>query len=162
MADEIVIRVLRPEELERVKAINREVFQPVCIDGLIEEQYGQLSEKGWDHWKNRQMDSDLAQDPEGFFVAEVGGEIAGYVTAIANPEAKVGWIHNLAVARAYQGRGISRRLLEHALDYFRRRRLRGARIDSLTTNALGLAFYPRLGFRELVRQVHYFMPLDQT
>ena len=35
-----------------------------------------------------------------------------------------------------------------------------AKIETLAQNERGQALYPRCGFREVARQIHYVMPLD--
>jgi hypothetical protein len=35
-----------------------------------------------------------------------------------------------------------------------------AKIETLEQNARGQALYPRFGFREVARQIHYVMSLD--
>ena len=35
-----------------------------------------------------------------------------------------------------------------------------AKIETLATNDVGKHLYPKLGFREVARQVHYVMPLE--
>jgi ribosomal protein S18 acetylase RimI-like enzyme len=93
-------------------------------------------------------------------VAEVEGEVVGYVTTSIVPEHRVGRIPDLAVAARVRGQGIGRRLLEHALASFRAQGLRVARIETLEHNRAGRHLYPSLGFVEVARQVHFAMPLD--
>ena len=60
------------------------------------------------------------------------------------------------------GRGIGRRLIEHALQHFRGAGLTHARIETLEQNPVGQKLYPSLGFREIARQIHYGMRLDEN
>jgi ribosomal protein S18 acetylase RimI-like enzyme len=76
-----------------------------------------------------------------------------------DPESRIGWIHNLAVAEQVRGLGLGRRLIEHALSKFRIAGMTVAKIETLEQNAIGRHLYPSLGFIEIARQVHYALPL---
>jgi ribosomal protein S18 acetylase RimI-like enzyme len=58
-----------------------------------------------------------------------------------------------------QGKGLGRRLLEHALEYLRQQGMECARIETLEQNPIGSHLYPGLGFEEVARQIHYAMRL---
>ncbi|HXG23617.1 MAG TPA: GNAT family N-acetyltransferase, partial [Chthonomonadales bacterium] len=104
---------------------------------------------------------DCRVQPNGVFVVEdEEGTVVGYVTTRLHPASGIGWIPNLAVDPAHQGRGIGRALLEHALDFFRDRGMVVAKIETLEQNPIGQTLYPSLGFVEVARQIHYAMRLD--
>ena len=54
-----------------------------------------------------------------------------------------------------RGKGLGRRLIEHALDYFRREGLVYAVIETMAQNAIGEHLYPACGFQEVARQIHF-------
>lgn len=59
---------------------------------------------------------------DGFFVAKVGDEIAGFIVCDSDWYSKyegrvVGAIHEFVVDRKYQGHGIGKRLMEKCLEY---------------------------------------------
>ena len=62
--------------------------------------------------------------------------------------------------RAIGGAGVASRLIEHALDYLRSCGMRVAKIETLVQNAQGQTLYPRFGFQEVARQIHYVRRLD--
>ena len=64
-------------------------------------------------------------------------------------------IPNLAVAAEFRGQGLGRRLIEHALDYFRREGLAYAVIETMAQNEAGQGLYPSCGFVEVARQIHF-------
>ncbi|MFP6659554.1 MAG: GNAT family N-acetyltransferase, partial [Pirellulales bacterium] len=66
-----------------------------------------------------------------------------------------GRIANLAGAGELRGQGIGRRLIEHALEYFRGEGLAYAVIETMAENAIGQYLYPAYGFVAVGRQVHY-------
>ncbi len=87
--------------------------------------------------------------------------MVGYVTTRLSPTSGIGWIPNLAVDPAHQGKGLGRALLEHALEFFRARGMEIARIETLEQNPIGQSLYPSLGFAEVARQIHYAMRLNR-
>jgi ribosomal protein S18 acetylase RimI-like enzyme len=161
MADEIRIRPLRPEDVARVRAITLEGFAAVSIDAAIERRWPGLLPTGWGERKWQMMQAEICDHPEWCFVAEIGGDLVGYVTTALSQEHGVGRIPDLAVDARYRGRGIGRRLLEHALAFFRGQGLKVARIETLAHNDAGRHLYPSVGFEEVARQVHFAMRLDQ-
>jgi ribosomal protein S18 acetylase RimI-like enzyme len=153
------IRPYREGELPRLVEITQEAFQGVSIDQNIEQLIGSADGK-WRQRKGKAIEYDVARFPEGVFVAESGGEIVGYITTWIDRDCQSGFIPNLGVASGFRGQGLGRKLIEHALVFFRQRDLTFARIETLDQNEIGQHLYPSIGFREVARQVHYAMRLD--
>lgn len=157
-----MIRPFRPEDREALHAITAEVFGPSAIDYHIEERFGPVNGHDWVWRKTRNIDEDIRSNPGGIFVFE-GTEprprVLGYITIVIDREAGIGRIPNLAVTAASQGRGIGRRLIEHALQYMRGQGLEMAKIETLVGNAVGEKLYPSIGFKEVSRQIHFVMKL---
>jgi ribosomal protein S18 acetylase RimI-like enzyme len=82
-------------------------------------------------------------------VIEVGGILCGYM--VAWPEADAYFIENVGVDPQYQGRGLGRRLIEHAVAEARRCGL--AALSLYTNEAMteNLAMYAHIGFAETHR-----------
>ena len=159
---ELVFRNYRPEDLPTIKAITVDAFEEVSIDRKIESAFGAINGRDWRWRKSRHIDLDVERDADGVFVAEVDGQVVGYVTTWLDREADVGYIPNLSVSGENRGRGIGRKLIQHALDYFRSEGIGHARIETLDQNPIGEHLYPSFGFREVARQIHLFMPLDNN
>ena len=153
------IRLYRPADLEALRALTVDAFQSVSIDQNIEKQFGPINGRDWRWRKARHIDADVEANAVGVFVAEEDGAVIGYVTTRVDHEAGIGQIPNLAVAAGLRGQGLGRRLIEHALEYFRTLGLTHARIETLDQNPIGQHLYPACGFREVARQVHYVMAL---
>lgn len=83
----------------------------------------------------------LALQPKGCFVANWEGRMAG--TACVTNFGPVAWISMLLVDTSYRGRGIGTRLMEHALAWLDREKIRTVRLDA---TPLGRPVYARLGF----------------
>jgi ribosomal protein S18 acetylase RimI-like enzyme len=160
MSDQVTIRPYGPADAARVKAITVEGFEPVSIEAAIDRTWPGLLPVPWGERKWRAMQPEVGEHPERCFVAELAGEVVGYITTTVVPEHRVGRIPDLAVDARARGRGVGRRLIEHALAYFRAQGLRLARIETLAHNDVGRHLYPSAGFIEVARQVHYVMPLE--
>ena len=85
-----------------------------------------------------------------FTLVELGGALVGLIETEDFPDHL--YIVNVAVAEAFQGRGLGRRLVAHAEEKARAKGLREAR---LLTNALyleNIRLYERLGFEIYARE----------
>ena len=158
--DQVTIRLYTPTDLPRLQSLTTEAFEPVSIDRNIETEFGVLNGRDWKWRKERAIADDCRRDPKGVFIAELEGAIVGYITTWIDRDGGMGMIPNLAVDREVRGRGIGRQLIEHALQHFRAEGLANARIETLEQNPVGQKLYPSLGFREVARQIHYGMRLD--
>jgi ribosomal protein S18 acetylase RimI-like enzyme len=158
----VIVREMRPDDLDRVRAITLEGFGGVSVEAAIDRQWPGKLPTVWGERKWRAMQAEVRDHPECCFVAEVDGEVAGYITTIVFAADKVGRIPDLAVDARFQGRGIGRQLLERAIEFFRGRGLMVARIETLANNEVGNHLYPSVGFEEVARQVHFAMRLDGT
>ena len=156
----MTIRPYREMDRERLQEITALCFEGVSIDRNLESKFGVVNGHDWRWRKGRDIDEDVAANPEGVLVAEAeDATVIGYVTVRLSPQTGIGRIANLAVDPARQKRGIGRQLIEAALDCMRQHGMQVAKIETLEQNAVGQRFYPRLGFVEIARQIHYAMPL---
>ncbi len=155
----MIIRRIRPEELDRLIEITVAAFDGVSIDQRIDQTFGPIARKDWRWRKERAVIQDWERAPEGIFVAEWQGEVVGGITTWHDPETAIGYIPNLAIDAAYRGQGIGRQLLEFALEHFRTLGLKVARIETLSHNETGNHLYRSLGFQEVARQIHFAVPL---
>jgi len=87
------------------------------------------------------------QRGEAFLVAEVDGEIRGYVDLLINPWQQIGQVFNLAVHREYRQRGIGASLMRHASEWARKQGAVTVMAEATTKNYPALCFYQRLGFQ---------------
>lgn len=157
------LRIYRPDDLPRLQEITAETFGAVSIDNNMERLLGTFGTGDWKTRKVAAIAEDCRLQPDGVFVVEDGeGAVVGYVTTRLNPTSGIGWIPNLAVDPAHQGRGLGRGLLERAIAFFRERGMEVAKIETLEQNPIGQSLYPSLGFVEVARQIHYAMRLTET
>lgn len=157
--DGIIMRTYQSGDLAVLRQITVDSFSGVALDQLLEEKFGKWSERSWKERKADHIDDDVASNPAGVFIAEKEGVILGYITTRVDRPNSKGRIPNLAVVADARGLGLGRRLIMHALDYFRREGLALAQIETMASNAVGQHLYPSCGFEEVGRQVHYAMRL---
>jgi ribosomal protein S18 acetylase RimI-like enzyme len=155
----ITFRTARTDDLETLKRLTLEAFDGIALDQMVERKLGPVGPHDWRWRKARQIDEDLAANPDGVFVAEENGVIIGYITTRLDREAAKGRIPNLAVDAAARGKGLGRRLIEHALGYLRREGMAFVMIETMAYNEVGNHLYPSCGFVEVARQVHFAMKL---
>ena len=156
---EVVVRPFREEERQVLKDLTVASFTKVSIDKNIEERFGRLGDTDWKERKAAHIDDDIAANTEGVLVAEYRGEVIGYITVTLNRKAKLGRIPNMAVDENYRGMGIGGKLLRAAEEYMHAEGMTHAKIETLDQNAVGQHLYPKMGFVEVARQVHYVKEL---
>jgi ribosomal protein S18 acetylase RimI-like enzyme len=154
-----LIRTYKPEDIEDLRRITVICFEGVSIDHNIEKKFGQFAETDWRARKAKHVDADVAANPEGVFVYEENGKVMGYISTRIDRESKIGQIPNLSVLPECRGKGAGKALMKAAFDYFEAQGMKVAKIETLDQNAIGQSFYPRSGFTEVARQIHYAMPL---
>ncbi len=156
-----MIRPFRPTDRDALIEITARAFEGVSIDQNIEARYGVVHGVRWQERKARHIENDLAVNPAGIFVFEDAGRIAGFISCRFDRQTLIGSIPNLAVHPGHQGKGIGKQLIAAGLAYLRSLGMKFVRIETLEQNRRCVALYPRLGFREVARQIHYIMPLDK-
>ncbi len=154
------IRLFTQDDIAELKRITIEGFDGTAIDQRVENTFGILAGHDWRWRKSRHVDEDIAANPSGVFVAEDQGRVLGYISTRLDLEAGKGRIPNLAVDRSARQQGIGRRLIEHALEYFRCKGMSFVMIETMDNNAVGQHLYPACGFIETCRQIHFAMKLD--
>jgi ribosomal protein S18 acetylase RimI-like enzyme len=153
------IRPYEPQDLEALKRLTIEGFEGIAIDQNIEKSLGILGGRDWRWRKTRQVEEDVAVNPAGVFVAEEETKVVGYISTRLDRDAAKGRIPNLAVDGTARGRGLGRRLIEHAVAYLRGEGMAFVMIETMVNNPVGQHLYPSCGFVEAGRQIHYAMKL---
>jgi len=156
-----MIRPFRPDDRDALLEITARAFDGVSIDQNIESIYGPINGMGWQERKISHVEDDIAANPGGIVVFEANGQPVGFASCRVNHRTRIGSIPNLAVHPHHQGKGIGKALLQAALAYLEAQGMEFARIETLEQNRRCMRFYPRAGFREVARQVHYIRPLGQ-
>ncbi len=157
------IRPFRESDRARLHEITAGSFQQASIHGILEERYGPLRGTSWADRKAVEINADIDTEPEGVLVAEDdAGTVVGYITTTTDETSGVGRIPNLAVAPDTQGQGIGKLLINAALDRFDELGMDLIKIETLETNEVGRALYPRFGFEDFIHQVHFIMRAEDA
>lgn len=82
--------------------------------------------------------------PELFFVAELGDEVAG--TAMAGFDGHRGWVYFLAVAPTHRRKGIGRALMQHAENALAELGCTKTNLQVRPGNDRALSFYQQIGY----------------
>ncbi len=86
----------------------------------------------------------LARNPGMSFVATDGSALIGAV--LSGTDGRRGYLHHLAVAPAFRGRGIGRDLVNHCLRALLRAGLPKCHLFMFRANPSGRAFWERIGW----------------
>ena len=93
--------------------------------------------------------------PDGSFVAEDEGKIAGFV--IGKIAGRQGILKLIAVNPAYRGKGVGKSLMDHILKYFKESGVKEAMARSRFHNETGCYFLKSFGF-EIVKTIkNYYL-----
>ncbi len=110
-------------------------------------------EQGLEVWDKYYGGNENALQDRMVFVENEAGEKVATATAYHDithrDTSGDGWLHWVAVSRAYQGRGLSKPLISHVLNIMRRLGYTHAKIPTQTTTWLACRIYLDLGFRPL-------------
>ena len=88
----------------------------------------------------------LRRNPTTCFVAEEAGRIVGVI--IAGHDGRRGFIYHTAVRPECRKQGIATQLVEHAMAALEQEGIHKAALVVFERNALGNAFWERIGFEE--------------
>ena len=124
--------------IQEVLEIERELFQP-------------------ESWTARHFWSELGQvDTRHYVVAVAGDEVVGYAGLCDYPDEA--FVQTMAVAPAYQGKGVGTALLEDLLAEARRRKQAKVLLEVRADNAPARALYDRRGYAVLTVRRSYYQP----
>jgi ribosomal protein S18 acetylase RimI-like enzyme len=134
----VKIRNLRPEDIGTICEFKRQSmklsFPGTNFDGEVFSKKMLLRSK---------IEPDFVQ------VAEVSGEIAGYIAFKATKWQSMnrGRIANVFVAEKFRRMGIGRQLIRHAEKRLKKEKVKIIRLDVTMTNEGAVIFYRKMGYR---------------
>jgi ribosomal protein S18 acetylase RimI-like enzyme len=156
---EVLIRPYVKSDFDVLQRLLVEAFEGVSIDHAIEMQLGLIHGFDWKSRKGRDLAVDIDRDVDGLLIAAIGGQPVGFISTWQDTEAGIGHIPNLAVASEHRGKGIGRKLIDAAIERFRRAGLVAAKIETLQQNTRAKGLYTSEGFVEVARQLHFVRDL---
>ncbi len=110
-------------------------FHTVRLPRQMRAEYPRNVEQLVEHWHQQ----------AGFLVAEVDGEVRGYVDVLPQPWQQLGWVANLAVEPAYRRHGLATALVRQAGRWAREQGLPRLLVEATTKHYPALAFFKKLG-----------------
>ena len=117
----LLIRPYEDKDLDQIVELTVPAFEPI-FTSFANVLGPQIYPIIYPDWKQLQIDlvRKCCQDPEKpVIVADVDGEIAGYLVYVLHEENKEGEIYLLAVDPKFQNAGIGTKLNKHALALFK-------------------------------------------
>ena len=137
-------------------------FWPVDGTSAWDRAMGFVPGQDWASKKRRSLARFVEAYPERCQVAEAGNRLAGFVMWSGSRANMVGEVENLAVHPDFQGQGIARTLMEHAIAALRSEGMRSIKVfTGLDVNhEAARRLYEGLGFRDVWQTVTYGMALD--
>lgn len=106
------------------------------------------STEGWVSENLALFEDFYNHDPQGCFIARKAGEPVGI--CIATAYSRSGFVGELIVRAGVRQRGIGAALLNHAVEYLRRRGARSIYLDGVIA---AISFYEHRGFRKICRSL---------
>jgi ribosomal protein S18 acetylase RimI-like enzyme len=114
--DELVIREVKPEDIEAACDIAVAAWEPIFVSfrRMMGDELFALACRDWQQRKAQQV-REACQGVQGAMaaVAELDGRVVGFVTFYAHDASRIGEISNNAVHPRFQGRGIAPTMYEH-------------------------------------------------
>ena len=159
--EQMIIRTYRDSDREALKEITVTCFDGnSSIDHNMESLFGPIDGRDWEWRKRLHMDNDIAANAAGIFVAEIEGTTIGYINTRVDHETRIGSVPHMAVLPAHRKKGLGRMLLDAAVAFLKDQGMKHIHISTLETNAPSQQLYPSYGFKEVSRQIHYMMPIE--
>jgi ribosomal protein S18 acetylase RimI-like enzyme len=149
----VVIRVGTAEDLPSIQGAWLAMYQHMTSNGMLLD----VSGEGFQQWA-----SSIAPILGRFacmFIAEEAGEIVGFIVArirLLPPHFggfQVGSITEIFTDNAHRRRGIGRRLLDSATQWFTHRDIKRIELLVLSNNSAARKFYADLGWQEELVQM---------
>ena len=157
-----MIRRYKEADREALKRIAVSCFDGISMDHCIQKLCGPIAGKDWTWRKMLQVEGDIDKYPAGVFVADADDVVVGFITTRVDPAKGIGSIPDLAVLPAHRRKGVAGKLVDAAMAYLKGEGMEYVRIDTLDQNDICKHFYPKRGFREIAKVVHYIIKVDDT
>ncbi|MBQ7597255.1 MAG: ribosomal protein S18-alanine N-acetyltransferase [Clostridia bacterium] len=110
-------------------------------------------------WSENALRAELENEHAHFFVAELCGEICGYVGLhILLDE---GYLCNLAVAEAFRRRGVGKALMSAAIDCCKAQGCAFLSLEVRPSNTAAVRLYEALGFSKRGERTHFYTLPDE-
>lgn len=134
------------EELKKGELISRLNLRPFLLsdlDRVMKIENSAFSEA--EAYPRHQFEELYREHPEGFFVAELLGQVMGYVIGYISD--KLGEIDSIAVDETFRHLRIGQSLMEIIINTFREKGIKICSLEVRTTNEAAIFFHQSIGFK---------------
>ena len=107
-----------------------------------------------DPWSENSIASELNNPLSYWLVAEVDGEVAGYVGSQSVLDAAD--MMNLAVSSKYRKQGIGQALVRNLVQHLQQNNVIALLLEVRVSNAPAIALYEKMGFVQVGRRPNYY------
>lgn len=105
-------------------------------------------------WSKELFEAELKRDQARYFVAEEDGQIAGYMGYWEAPQEA--HIINLAVAPDHRKKGLGERMMDHCLEFARKKGAELATLEVRESNEAAKRLYEKCGFIVVAIRKKYY------
>jgi ribosomal protein S18 acetylase RimI-like enzyme len=157
---EVTIRPATEADLEPIIAIARRIWT-MGMSKRLQDRFGVQGGREWDDWTAQDIGGSVRQRLDTCLVAEVDGQVAGWVTWSISRERNQGQVGYNGVAPEFRGHGLGTKLVQLALDKIRES---GVPLAVVITglddgHAAARHVYEKCGFEPFHQSVTYVMEL---
>ena len=159
-AGSVTVRRAREQDVPRMREIAVKAWAPIyaAIRQRVGEELYRL--EGYHDWQTMQADEvsgSYDRHPEWCLVAELSGQIVGFMTFMLHEDKSIGEIWNNAVDPDYQGQGIGTAQCRRVLEIFEQRGMKYAKVCTGLdpAHAPARAMYEKVGFEQTYPFVVY-------
>ena len=124
------LRLVKESDLPHLEVLDKEVFDDLAYSMHYLRTFYNLFSSTW-------------------YVADHGGELAGYALVGPSSDKSGAWLLGLAVSGRHQGRGLGSELMAKAMEMFDKARVPKAYITVRPDNAAAYHLYQKFGFRQV-------------
>lgn len=146
--EELIIRPAQPQDASRIIAITQELAQEenCYISYTVEEASIDVAKE----------EARIQRLTDLFIVAELGGKLVGDLSLTKDAWTLTGHVAYLGmeIQKGYRNQGIGTRLMQQALDWAARQRIRRVELEVFAENAPAIHLYQKFGFEVEGRKRH--------
>lgn len=156
--NEVIYRPAVPEDVPAIVAIARRIWT-MGMSKRLEDRFGIQAGRPWQDWVEQDIGGAVGANLERCLVAEVDGNLAGWVTWSINHARSQGQVGYNGVAPEYRGRGLGQALVQKALERIRES---GVPLAIVLTgldegHAAARRVYEKCGFKPLHQSITYVL-----
>jgi ribosomal protein S18 acetylase RimI-like enzyme len=146
---EMIIREARPDDVEAMK----ELWKEFIDYHKANDRFFSRTPDGHERFGEFALDNIRSEDWL-VLVAVVNNQVVGHCMAAIHTyppvyeNTRYGYIQDIAVTEKYRRENIGSRLFEHAVGWFKNKKVSRIELDAASTNEVSQSFWRKTGFRD--------------